>query len=212
MSWITLYLLLPHNPDFQYVHTFQHKAQRAASEVLSLILETIWNEGNWKPLHKLKAEVFCQPRIYSYGYSTPFILQRQILSGCYELMGWDKRSKAALHINHSSVLRWERRQEITLKHYNCMATHFNCMQTEEKGFFFSFFCELQKCFSSRLETNKIILKVRDFMVSNKIWIVDLMPAPAHTHTGFLDLSVLLSHHLFICNLPVQRLPLLFTLT
>lgn len=53
---------------------------------------------------ELKAQLSCQPRIYSYGYSTPFILQRQSLSGCSELMGWDKRSKAAQHINHLSVL------------------------------------------------------------------------------------------------------------
>lgn len=87
----------------QYARPYQHRAERASSEV-PYHSQTIWNEGNWKPLCELKAGVFCQPHICSYGYSTPFILQRQSLSGCSELMGWDKRSKAALHINHLSVL------------------------------------------------------------------------------------------------------------
>lgn len=66
---------------------------------------------------------------YSYGFATPCILQEWSLSVCYELMGRDERSKAAMQINHLSVLQWERRQEISLEHYNHMATPFNSTQS-----------------------------------------------------------------------------------
>lgn len=47
-------------------------------------------------------------------------------------MGWDERSKAAVQINHS-VLQWERRQEISLEHYNHTAPPLYAEQTRLVG-------------------------------------------------------------------------------
>lgn len=62
-------------------------------------------------------------------FSTSWILQQPGLSVCYELMGEDERSKATMQINHLSVLQWEKREEISLKHYNHMAVPFNSTQS-----------------------------------------------------------------------------------
>lgn len=111
-------------------------------------------------------------------------------------MGRDKRSKAALHRNHSSaVLQWERRQKISLKPRNHMATHFYAKKRKRRDFgslqkgFFHHDCKQKKC-----------VQFRDFTDANTN--CGFHAPPPHTHAGFLASFFPLFHLLFICNLPV----------
>lgn len=73
-------------------------------------------------------------------------------------MGRDKRSKAALHRNHSSaVVQWERRQKISLKPRNHMATHFYSKKRKRRDF-----CSLKNHDCKQ----KKIVQFRDFTDAN----------------------------------------------
>lgn len=81
---------------------------------------TRWKEGFSSERGGLTVTVMVSLRLV--------FLQERSSSVCYELMGRDERSKAAMQINHLSVPQWERRQEISLEH-NHMAIPFNSTQS-----------------------------------------------------------------------------------
>lgn len=120
-----IFLLLRHRKD----STLFNKRITQKPLKFPLILQEDLDFKKVPPRTSWKEEFFRRGAYsYSSGFSAPCILQGRSLSACYELMGRDERSKAAMQINHSSVLHWERRQEISSEHYNHMAIPFNSTQ------------------------------------------------------------------------------------